>query len=318
MLPKLLEEIAKVRVMVVGDTMLDRYWHGGVERISPEAPVPVVAVTKSDERPGGAANVARNVQALGARCTLLSITGDDREADSLQDLLEKAGIECRLYRDKLINTTVKLRVLSQNQQLLRVDFESPISKDARVRLLDYYLKHLSDCDVVIISDYGKGGLGYIQEMISVARTAGRSVVVDPKGDDYSSYRGATFITPNRKEFERVAGRFHDNKDLEKKAAAMAADLEIEGILVTRGDEGMSLIDRKGQVLHIPARAREVFDVTGAGDTVIATIGCAAGANAELGDVVHLANIAAGIVVGKLGAATATPKEILHELAVEEG
>jgi len=317
-LPKLLEEIAKVRVMIVGDTMLDRYWHGGVERISPEAPVPVVAVTRSDERPGGAANVARNVQALGASCTLLSITGDDREADSLQDMLEKAGIECRLYRDKLINTTVKLRVLSQNQQLLRVDFESPISKDARVRLLDYYLEHLSDCDVVIISDYGKGGLGYIQEMISAARTAGRSVVVDPKGGDYSFYRGATFITPNRKEFERVAGRFRDNKDLEKKAAAMAADLEIEGILVTRGDEGMSLIDRKGQVLHIPARAREVFDVTGAGDTVIATIGCAAGVNAELGDVVHLANIAAGIVVGKLGAATATPEEILHELAVEEG
>lgn len=314
MLSKLLQEIARAKVLVVGDSMLDRYWYGGVERISPEAPVPVVAVTRSDERPGGAANVARNVRALGAQCMLLSITGDDRESDSLQELLAKDGIECQLYRDKLLNTTVKLRVISRNQQLIRIDFESPASKDARVKLLDQYLSHLNGYDVVIVSDYGKGGLGYVREMIGAARTAKRPVVVDPKGDDYSGYHGATLITPNRKEFEHVAGRFRDNRDLEHKAGAMAAELELDGVLVTRGEEGMSLVRRVGAALHVPARAREVFDVTGAGDSVIATIGCAYAAGAELEEALHLANIAAGVVVGKLGAATASPAEILHELA----
>jgi len=316
-LSQLLEKIAQVRVLVVGDAMLDRYWYGGVERISPEAPVPVVAVARSDERPGGAANVARNVHTLGARCTLLSITGDDREADNLQELLRAEGVECRLYRDKLINTTVKLRVISRNQQLIRIDFESPVSKDARVRLLDYYLKHISESNVVIISDYGKGGLGYIEEMITAARGAGLPVVVDPKGDDYSAYRGATLITPNRKEFEQVAGRFRDDKELESKAKAMVAALELGGILVTRGEEGMSLMDGQGRALHMPARAREVFDVTGAGDTVIGAIGCATAVGADLKDALQLANVAAGIVVGKLGAATVNPEEIMHELALQE-
>jgi len=313
-LSQLLNEIARAKVLVVGDSMLDRYWYGGVERISPEAPVPVVAVTRADERPGGAANVARNVRALGAHCMLLSITGDDRESDSLQELLSNDGIECQLYRDKLVNTTVKLRVISRNQQLIRIDFESPASKDARVRLLEHYLAHVSGSDVVIVSDYGKGGLGYVREMISAARNAKRPVVVDPKGDDYSSYRGATLITPNRKEFEHVAGRFRDNRDLENKAVAMARELDLDGVLVTRGEEGMSLMRRERPALHVPARAREVFDVTGAGDSVIATIGCAYAAGADLEDALHLANIAAGIVVGKLGAATASPAEILIELA----
>ena len=318
MLTKLLHEIAQGQVLVVGDAMLDRYWHGGVERISPEAPVPVVAVSRADERPGGAANVARNVSALGARCRLLSITGDDAEADSLQRLLQADKIDCTLYRDKLINTTVKLRVISRNQQLIRIDFESPASKDARVKLLDYYLGHLRDFGVVIVSDYGKGGLGYVQEMITAAREAGVPVVVDPKGDDYSGYRRASLITPNRKEFEQVAGRFRDNADLERKASAMVAALELDGVLVTRGEDGMSLIERSGRVLHLPARAREVFDVTGAGDSVIASIGCAYAAGGALEDALQLANIAAGIVVGKLGAATASPDEILHELHLQGG
>ena len=317
MLTKLIRDIVDRQVLVVGDAMLDRYWYGGVERISPEAPVPVVAVARADERPGGAANVARNVRALGARCRLLSITGDDAEAGALQRLLEAEGIDCTLYRDKLINTTVKLRVISRNQQLIRIDFESPASKDARVKLLDHYLKHLRDFGVVIVSDYGKGGLGYIQEMISAAREAGVPVVVDPKGDDYSHYRHATLITPNRKEFEQVAGKVKDNTDLERKAGAMAEALELDGVLVTRSEEGMSLIERSGRVLHMPARAREVFDVTGAGDSVIATIGCAYAAGGGLEDALALANIAAGIVVGKLGAATASPQEILHELHVQE-
>lgn len=316
MLPKLLEKIARARVLIVGDAMLDRYWYGEVERISPEAPVPVVAVNRSKEVPGGAANVACNVRALKAHCTLLSVTGDDRDAHSLEQLLHADGIECFLQRDKLLNTTVKLRVISRHQQLLRIDFESPVSKDARVKLLDHYLKHLPEYDVVIVSDYGKGGLGYIQEMIHAARAAGKPVVVDPKGRDYSGYRGASLITPNRKEFELVAGHFRDNDDLVQKASAMIAALELEGVLVTRSEEGMSLVERGGRVLHMPARAREVFDVTGAGDTVIAAIGCAYGVASATEDALHLANIAAGVVVGKLGAATASPQEILHELALE--
>ncbi len=316
MLPKLLEKITKSKVLVVGDAMLDRYWYGEVERISPEAPVPVVAVNRSDERAGGAANVARSARALGASCALLSITGDDVDADSLERLLDADGIRCFLQRDKLLNTTIKLRVISRHQQLLRIDFESPVSKDARVKLLDHYLKHVSEYDVVILSDYGKGGLGYIQEMIHAARSAAKPVMVDPKGRDYSGYRGATLITPNRKEFELVAGHFHDNTDLVKRASAMATELELDGVLVTRGEEGMSLIERNGRALHMPARAREVFDVTGAGDTVIAAIGCAYAVGGATEDALHLANVAAGIVVGKLGAATATPEEILHELAIE--
>jgi len=315
-LPRLLDKITKSKVLVVGDAMLDRYWYGEVERISPEAPVPVVAVNRSDERAGGAANVARSARALGASCALLSITGDDVDADSLDRLLGADGIRCFLQRDKLLNTTIKLRVISRHQQLLRIDFESPVSKDARVKLLDHYLKHVSEYDVVILSDYGKGGLGYIQEMIHAARSAAKPVVVDPKGRDYSGYRGATLITPNRKEFELVAGHFHDNADLEKKAAAMATELELGGVLVTRGEEGMSLVERNGRALHMKARAREVFDVTGAGDTVIAAIGCAYAVGGATEDALHLANVAAGIVVGKLGAATATPQEILHELAIE--
>jgi len=317
-LPQLLEKIARAKVLVVGDVMLDRYWYGDVERISPEAPVPVVAVKQAKELPGGAANVAQNVRTLGAACTLFSISGDDREADELERLLGKVGISCQLHRDKLLNTTVKLRVISRHQQLLRIDFDCPVSKDARVKLLDSYLKHLPEYDAVIISDYGKGGLGYIQEMIQAARAVSRPVVVDPKGDDYSGYRGANLITPNRKEFEHVAGRFRDNAELERKAAKLVKDLDLGGVLVTRGEDGMSLVEQDGRVLHIPAHKREVFDVTGAGDTVIASIGCAWAVDSKLEDALHLANIAAGIVVGKLGAATASPAEIMHELSAQEG
>jgi rfaE bifunctional protein kinase chain/domain len=317
MLTKLLDDIARANVLVVGDAMLDRYWHGDVDRISPEAPVPVVAVRHLDERPGGAANVARSARALRAKCTLLSISGDDRDADSLQRLLAADGIDCLLQRDKLLNTTVKLRVISRHQQLIRIDFESPASKDTRVRLLDEYLKRLSGAGAVIVSDYGKGGLGHVQEMITAARQAGLPVVVDPKGSDYSHYRGATLITPNRKEFEMVAGRFIDNADLDKRARKLVADLALGGILVTRGEEGMSYLGADGRTIHIPAQAREVFDVTGAGDTVIATIGCALAVGGTLEDTLRLSNVAAGIVVGKLGSATATPEEIRHELAIQE-
>lgn len=317
MLAQLLDSIRDLRVLVVGDAMLDRYWYGGVERISPEAPVPVVTVTQADERPGGAANVARNVRALGAQCRLLSVSGDDTEADTLERLLRAERISGALQRDKLINTTVKLRVISRNQQLIRIDFESPASKDARTRLLDDYLACLRDHSAVIVSDYGKGGLGYVQEMITAARAANVPVVVDPKGDDYGGYHGATLITPNRKEFEQVAGRFRDNAELERKAKQLVASLELGGLLVTRGEEGMSLFEADGRVIHLTAHAREVYDVTGAGDSVIASIGCAYAAGGAFDDALQLANVAAGIVVGKLGAAVATPEEILHELQVQD-
>ena len=317
MIPALLEKIRGVRALVVGDAMLDRYWYGDVDRISPEAPVPVVHVKEADERPGGAANVARNIQALQARCALLAVTGDDGDADSLASLLAREAIEAHLVRDKLLNTTVKLRVISRHQQLIRIDFESPSSKDSRVKLLDRYLQDVGDFDVVVCSDYGKGGLGQIREMIEAARKLGKPIVIDPKGRDYSGYRGASMITPNRKEFEIVAGAFRTNAELEQKARAMAEELALDAVLVTRSEEGMSYIGRDGRTLHMPARARDVYDVTGAGDTVIATIGCAVAAGADIEDVLHLANVAAGVVVGKLGAETASPQEILHELAVEE-
>lgn len=311
-IPGLLKKIANARVLVVGDAMLDRYWYGGVERISPEAPVPVVAVNSSEERPGGAANVASNVTALGAHCTLLAVTGDDIDADSLTAILKSQGIQPELLRDKLVNTTVKLRVVSQQQQLIRIDFEAPASKDTRKKLLDDYLNRLNEFDVVILSDYGKGGLGDIREMIYAANKNNVPLVIDPKGDDYTPYKGATLITPNRNEFELVAGRYQDEAELVEKAKGLVVQLELEAILVTRSEEGMSLIDRSGNVVHMPARAREVFDVTGAGDTVIATIATAYAAAAEPADALHLANIAAGIVVGKLGSATATPEEINRE------
>jgi rfaE bifunctional protein kinase chain/domain len=319
LLQQLLQKITTAKVLVVGDAMLDRYWYGDVERISPEAPVPVAVIKEAKELPGGAANVARNVSALGAHGDLLSITGDDGEADALERLLRAENVGCLLCRDKLLNTIVKLRVVSRHlhQQMLRIDFESPPSKDSRVALLDAYLKQLTEHRAVIISDYGKGGLGHIREMIEAARTKGVPVVVDPKGTDYSGYRGATLITPNRKEFELVAGRFTDNHDLEQKALAMVAALDLGGVLVTRGEHGMSLIRRGMKPLHMPAQARDVFDVTGAGDTVIAAIGCAYAAGGDLEDAVQLANIAAGIVVGKMGAAVATPAEIMHEAALQE-
>lgn len=304
------------RVLVVGDAMLDRYWYGGVERISPEAPVPVVAVGRAEERPGGAANVACNVAALGATCALISPSGDDQAADMLERLLGEAKVACHLQRDKLVNTTVKLRVVSRNQQLIRIDFETQVSKDGRAQVLERFVGLLPRFDAVIVSDYGKGGLGHIQDMIHAARKRGVPVLVDPKGDDYSGYRGATLVTPNRKEFEQVAGRFQDNDDLERRARKLIEGLELEGLLVTRSEEGMSLFERDGKRSHIPARAREVYDVTGAGDTVIATVGTAYAVKSAATDAVHLANIAAGIVVGKLGAVAVSREELEKELKVE--
>jgi len=316
-LTAVLHRIAKARVTVVGDVMLDRYWYGGVERISPEAPVPVVAVNRSEERPGGAANVARNIAGLGAHCELVALCGDDAAADSLESLLGDCQVAHRLIRDPLINTTVKLRVVSRNQQLIRIDFETQATPDGCRSLLAAYEAMLPTTGAVVISDYAKGGLGYVRDIVSAGRKAGVPVVVDPKGDDYSAYTGATVITPNRKEFEQVAGRFHTEPELEGKARALIAELGLQALLVTRSEEGMTLFERDGPRTQVGARAQEVYDVTGAGDTVIAMIGAALAVGASLLQAIHIANAAAGIVVGHLGAVAVPLTELSTVLALED-
>ncbi|MGE5524744.1 MAG: D-glycero-beta-D-manno-heptose-7-phosphate kinase [Rhodospirillaceae bacterium] len=298
----------RVRVLVVGDVMLDRYWFGEVGRISPEAPVPVVKIDRMQERPGGAANVARNAAALGAQVDLLSVVGRDEAAGKLKRLLRRDGINARLYHDASIDTTVKLRVIARSQQLLRVDFETPPSHEVLASKLRDFERMLKRADIVVLSDYGKGGLTHIAAMIRLARKAGKPVLVDPKGDDYSRYRGATLITPNRSEFREVAGQWKNEGDLTRRAEALRRELKAEALLVTRSEEGMTLYQR-GSRLHVPAQAREVFDVSGAGDTVIATIAVMLGSGADFAQAIETANRAAGIVVGKFGTAVVHPSEL---------
>jgi rfaE bifunctional protein kinase chain/domain len=302
------ERVAKARVLVVGDVMLDRYWFGDVERISPEAPVPVVRIARSEERPGGAANVARNAAALGARTTLLSVIGDDEPGNALSTLLGLDKVDARFLRDATLKTTVKLRVVGRQQQLLRIDFETAPSKELLAASLADFGKLVAAADVVVMSDYGKGGLAHIASMIGAARAEGRKVLVDPKGEDWARYRGATLITPNRGELREVVGRWRDERDLAERAQRLRRELGIDALLVTRSEEGMSLFDDTG-ALTIPARAREVYDVSGAGDTVIAALGALIAAGAPLADAMRIANEAAGVVVGKLGTAVAQPAEL---------
>jgi rfaE bifunctional protein kinase chain/domain len=302
------DSAARARVLVVGDVMLDRYWFGDVERISPEAPVPVVKIARSEERPGGAANVARNAAALGAQLTLLSVTGADEPGEALERLLARDGVRTFFHRDASFATTVKLRVIGRQQQLLRIDFETTPSHEVLAQKRADFERLLGEADVVVLSDYGKGGLAHIATMIERAKAAGRPVLVDPKGDDWTRYRGATMITPNRAEFREVVGRWRDEREMDAKAKALLSKLDVGALLVTRSEEGMSLFTATTDE-HIPAVAREVFDVSGAGDTVIATLGVLLGAGAPLSAAVHIANEAAGVVVGKLGTAVVTPEEL---------
>lgn len=302
------DAVAQARVLVAGDVMLDRYWFGEVERISPEAPVPVVKIARTEERPGGAANVARNVSALGAEATLLSVVGKDEAGTALERLLVKDRVRASLLRDAALSTTVKLRVIGRQQQLLRIDFETAPSHEVLAAKLADYDRLVSDADVVILSDYGKGGLTHIAAMIDRARAAGKRVLVDPKGDDYARYRNATVLTPNRAELREVVGRWKDEADLAARAERLRADLALEALLVTRSEEGMTLFTAQG-AQTIPAQAREVYDVSGAGDTVIATVGVMLAAGASLPDAVRIANEAAGVVVGKLGTAVVQPHEL---------
>ena len=300
--------MAAARLLVVGDVMLDRYWFGDVERISPEAPVPVVRIARVDERPGGAANVARNVAALGARATLLSVTGDDEAGHALARLLQVERVEASFLRDAALRTTVKLRVIGRQQQLLRIDFETAPSGEVLASKLADFERLLPGASVAILSDYGKGGLAHIATMIERARAAGIPVLVDPKGDEWEKYRGATLMTPNRNEFRAVVGRWRDEAEMTAKAQALRRSLDLAALLVTRSEEGMSLYTDAG-ALTVPAVAREVYDVSGAGDTVIATLGTMLAAGATLADAMHVANAAAGVVVGKLGTAVVDPAEL---------
>ena len=304
----MLERVKNVRLLVVGDVMLDRYWFGDVSRISPEAPVPVVKVERIEERLGGAANVARNAVALGAQTALLSVVGDDEAGRSLSRLLEEGEIDAGLHVDPEIDTTVKLRVIGRQQQLLRIDFETTPSHEILQAKLSEFVSRVEECDAVILSDYGKGGLTHITEMIRLARAAGKLVLVDPKGDDYAKYAGATVITPNRSELREVVGRWASDEELTAKAQKLRGELSLEALLVTRSEEGMTLFT-PDEVHHQPAQAREVFDVSGAGDTVIATLAVMLAAGAGWAEAIRIANVAASIVVGKLGTAVVTREEL---------
>jgi D-beta-D-heptose 7-phosphate kinase/D-beta-D-heptose 1-phosphate adenosyltransferase len=301
-----------VRVLVAGDVMLDRYWHGPTGRISPEAPVPVVRIQNIEERAGGAANVALNIAAVGAAATLLGVVGRDEAAGRLTDQLGQAGVRCDFERSATHPTITKLRVLSRNQQLIRLDFEEPLAQAgaySQADLLRRYEAALVQCQVVVLSDYGKGTLESVPEMIRLARSAGRPVLIDPKGRDFGKYRGATLLTPNLGELEAVVGACPDEASIVAKGERLRAELQLDALLVTRSEHGMTLLRAGQPALHLPAEAREVYDVTGAGDTVIALLGAGLAAGQDLSHAARLANIGAGIVVGKLGTATVSVAEL---------
>lgn len=302
------EKMAAARVLVVGDVMLDRYWYGAVDRISPEAPVPVVRITREEERNGGAANVAYNVVTLGAQASLLTVVGDDEASHKLEALVANTGIHTHFGRDADLKTTVKLRVIGRQQQLLRLDFENTPKSEILASQTAAFENLLPQHDAVLFSDYGKGGLAHITDMIARARAAGKPILVDPKGSDYARYQSANVITPNRAELQQVIGGWHDENDLRTKVHQLRKQLNLDAVLLTRSEEGMTLFDAQGE-LHVSAQAREVFDVTGAGDTVIATMAALVAAGVGLRDAVPIANQAGGLVVGKFGTATVSFNEL---------
>lgn len=304
-------------VLVVGDVMLDRYWHGPTHRISPEAPVPVVKVDQIEDRPGGAGNVALNIAALGAPAWLVGVTGEDEAAVSLRQTLNAAGVYCDFQAHQSRPTITKLRVLSRHQQLIRLDFEEPFETDGAA-LLESVRGLLSKVKVMVLSDYGKGALVNHQELIALARAQNIPVLADPKGTDFSIYRGATLITPNLSEFEAVVGHCASEQELVDKGMALIEQLELDAMLVTRSEQGMTLLSKGQSPVHLPARAREVFDVTGAGDTVISTLATALAAGEPLPHAVALSNLAAGIVIGKVGTAAISAPELRRAVQREQG
>lgn len=301
-------KMSAARVLVVGDVMLDRYWYGAVDRISPEAPVPVVRVTREEERPGGAANVAFNVVTLGAQAALLTVVGEDEASHKLEALVAQTGIQPCFGRDAQLKTTVKLRVIGRQQQLLRLDFENTPKNEVLATQTARFEELLPSHQAVLFSDYGKGGLAHVSGMIARAVEAGKPVLIDPKGSDYSRYQQATVITPNRVELQQVIGAWQDESDLQTKVQNLRHQLGLQAVLLTRSEEGMTLFDAQGRA-DVKAQAREVFDVTGAGDTVIATLATLVAAGMSLRDALPVANRAGGLVVGKFGTATVSYEEL---------
>ena len=302
------EAIEHARVLVVGDVMLDRYWFGEVERISPEAPVPVVRVVKREDRLGGAANVARNIVALGAKATLVGLVGQDEAAQCIHELLTEAGIEAHLIADSAHPTTLKMRVLGKQQQLLRIDFEDKPTPSLLKSLSDQVEKILAVHDVLVLSDYAKGALAQVELLIELARKKGLPILVDPKGTDYQRYRGATLVTPNRSEMQQAVGAWSSEQTLNERAQALRQELSLEALLVTRSEQGMTLFTEQGRE-HVDAQAHEVFDVSGAGDTVLATLAVMRAAGVDWPNAMLWANRAGGIVVGKLGTSIVTAGEL---------
>ncbi len=307
-------DFAQASVLVAGDIMLDRYWSGPTGRISPEAPVPVVHIAGVEERPGGAGNVAMNLASLGVATDLVAVTGADEAGGTVQRLLEARGIRASLVTAADLPTITKLRVLSRNQQLIRLDFEKPMNAPGVApELRDAMERYLDTVGAMILSDYGKGALDEVDTLITAARRAGVPVLVDPKGNDFSRYRGATVVTPNLAEFEAVVGPCENEQVLVERARRLCADLELENLLITRSEKGMTLVSANAPVVNLPAEAREVFDVTGAGDTVIAVTGAGLALGLPVAEASALANLAAGLVVGRLGVASVTPGELRHAL-----
>ena len=301
-----LAQLKRAHVLVTGDAMLDRYWFGDAERISPEAPVPVVRVTRTEERLGGAANVARNIATVGASSTLLSVVGNDEAGQSIEKLLRAEGIQPELELDPALKTTVKLRVVARQQQLVRCDLEAMPAEETLKRHLGTFSKLLTTNQALVLSDYGKGGLSHISTMIAEARAVKLPILVDPKGDDYSRYHGATVITPNRAELRQVVGTWTSEASLIERAQNLRQALDY--LLLTRSEEGMTLFGPQGQ-LTVPAQAREVYDVSGAGDTVIGILAAMLATGMPIEEAVQIANRAGGIVVGKLGTAAVSYEEL---------
>jgi D-beta-D-heptose 7-phosphate kinase/D-beta-D-heptose 1-phosphate adenosyltransferase len=305
---------AQASVLVVGDIMLDQYWYGPTQRISPDAPVPVVKINQEENRPGGAANVALNIASIGGRVTLAGITGEDEAAQHLKKQLSALNINCEFDQQKNIPTIKKLRVMSRNQQLIRLDFEESLADVDKSSLEEKVAAQLANHDLLLLSDYSKGTLSDVQNLIILAKNQGKAVLVDPKGTDFERYRGATLLTPNLSEFEAVVGECKTESDIVSKGQTLLVELDLEAMLVTRSEQGMTLLRRDHEEFHLPTRAREVYDVTGAGDTVIATLALAIAAKAEYTQASALANMAAGIVVGKLGTSTVSEAELLAEIS----
>ena len=311
-----LPKFEQARVLVVGDLMLDRYWHGDTSRISPEAPVPVVRVGDAEERAGGSGNVALNIAALGANIDVMGYTGDDEAADALQEILDSAGVTCAFERIPGSRTVTKLRVISRHQQLIRLDFEDGFIEQRSDLLAARATKLMASAGAVVLSDYGKGTLRDMPALIAAARATKTPVLIDPKGTDFSAYKGATLITPNMSEFEAVVGHCASDEEVEAKGKQLLNELELEALLVTRSERGMTLIQKTQPVIHLPTKAREVFDVTGAGDTVIAMLAAALAAGEDLAHAMALSNLAAGVVVAKLGTATVSPAELQQAMRGE--